>query len=214
MFFLIKKITKMVINEKSDEVINNYKKRSFILSFYNLNFFDLFFDGKISRVSSLFVFFSSVLIIGVSCFFLVLATEKISHIFNVNLFFGAFFVAAIASSIPDTILSMQDAKNKRFADSFSNAYGSNVFDICIGIGLPVFFYSLIYGPVNINVPIERVGFVGDYFLDGNIIIWSLIILFIFTLIVSCIYYTERLKLSSVIKVLCLYLIFILTLILF
>ena len=213
-YFLIKKRTKIVVYEESESIINNYKKTNYITSIYNLNFFDLFFKGKISKTSSIFVLFSSVLVIGISCYYLVLATEKISHIFNINIFFGAFFIAAIASSIPDTILSIQDAKNKRFSDSFSNAYGSNVFDICIGIGLPVFFYSLIYGPIKIDVPVNRIGFLGNYFLDGNLIIWSLIILFIFTSSVSYIFYTKSINLRSVIKVLCLYLFFILALILF
>jgi len=213
-YFLIKKRTKIVKYEDSENIINNYKKTNYITSIYNLNFFDLFFKGNISKTSSIFVLFSSVLIIGISCYYLVLATEKISHIFNINIFFGAFFIAAIASSIPDTILSVQDAKNKRFSDSFSNAYGSNVFDICIGIGLPVFFYSLIYGPIEIDVPVKRIGYLGNYFLDGNLIIWSLITLFIFTLSVSYIFYTKSINLRSVIKVLCLYLIFIFALILF
>ena len=213
-YFLVKNRTKIVVYEDSENIINNYKKTNCITSIYNLNFFNLFFKGQISKTSSICVLFSSVLIIGISCYYLVLATEKISHIFNINIFFGAFFIAAIASSIPDTILSIQDAKNKRFSDSFSNAYGSNVFDICIGIGLPVFFYSLIYGPIEVDVPVNRIGFLGNYFLDGNLIIWSLIVLFVFTLSVSYVFYTKSINIRSVIKVLCLYLIFIVALILF
>ena len=37
-----------------------------------------------------------------------------------------FFIAAVASSIPDTILSYYDAKKGQFDDAFSNAFGSNI----------------------------------------------------------------------------------------
>ena len=40
----------------------------------------------------------------------------------------SFFIAAVASSIPDTILSFYDAKKGQFDDAFSNAFGSNIFD--------------------------------------------------------------------------------------
>ena len=79
------------------------------------------------------------------------------------------------------IFSIQDAKNDKFIDSFSNAYGSNIFDICIGIGLPVLVYSSIYGPINMNMPIERIGWIGDSVLGGNLFMWSLLILFFFSL---------------------------------
>ena len=152
--------------------------------------------------------------IGASCYLLVLATEDISHFLDISMFFGAFVIAAIASSIPDTIFSVKDAKNDKFIDSFSNAYGSNIFDICIGIGLPVLVYSLIYGSINMDIPIERMGWVGDYILGGDLFMWSLLILFLFTLFVSMIYYISNLKLTSAILIFLLYLLFIITLLIF
>ena len=156
----------------------------------------------------------SVCIIGASCYLLVLATENISHVLGVNLFFGAFIIAAIASSIPDTIFSVQDAKNDKFIDSFSNAYGSNIFDICIGIGLPVLVYSSIYGPINMNMPIERIGWIGDSVLGGNLFMWSLLILFVFTALVSLVYYKSNITLKSAFLIFLLYLLFIITLLIF
>ena len=130
------------------------------------------------------------------------------------MFFGAFIIAAIASSIPDTIFSVQDAKNNKFIDSFSNAYGSNIFDICIGIGLPLLVYTSIYGPINMNMPISRIGWLGDYIFDGNLLLWSLIVLFVFTSLVSIIYYKYSLKLNSSFILFLLYLLFIGTLLIF
>ena len=168
----------------------------------------------LNNFTSTLVVLISVCIIGGSCYLLVLATENISHILGINLFFGAFIIAAIASSIPDTIFSVQDAKNDKFIDSFSNAYGSNIFDICIGIGLPVLVYSLIYGPINMNMPIERIGWIGDYVLGGNLFMWSLLILFFFTALVSLVYYKRNLTLKSAVLIFLLYLSFIITLLIF
>ena len=125
-----------------------------------------------------------------------------------------FIIAAIASSIPDTIFSVQDAKNDKFIDSFSNAYGSNIFDICIGIGLPVLVYTSMYGPINMNMPIERIGLLGDYILEGNLFLWSLIVLSLFTVLVSLVYYKSKLKLKSAVFIFLLYLLFIITLLIF
>ncbi|MDC0204766.1 hypothetical protein OAJ65_03105 [Flavobacteriales bacterium] len=181
---------------------------------FNFKLFRIFFQGKVNNFTSTLVVLISVCIIGASCYLLVLATENISHILGVNLFFGAFIIAAIASSIPDTIFSVQDAKNDKFIDSFSNAYGSNIFDICIGIGLPVLVYSSIYGPINMNMPIERIGWIGDSVLGGNLFMWSLLILFVFTALVSLVYYKRNITLKSAVLIFLLYLLFIITLLIF
>ena len=56
-------------------------------------------------------------------------------------------IAAAATSVPDTIISIKDAKKGNYNDAISNAIGSNIFDICIALGLPILLYSLIYGPI-------------------------------------------------------------------
>ena len=136
---------------------------SSLSALYNFKLFRVFFKGKVNTFSSIIVVILSVIIIGSSCYLLVLATESISEILGINLFIGAFIIAAIASSIPDTFFSLQDAKNDKFIDSFSNAYGSNIFDICIGIGLPVLIYTGFNGSIDMNLPINRIGFLGIIF---------------------------------------------------
>ena len=197
----------------TDKIIH-VEAGSFLSSLFNFKLFRIFFKGNVTPLASTLVVLISVCIIGSSCYLLVLATENTSHILDVNLFFGAFIIAAIASSIPDTIFSVQDAKNDKFIDSFSNAYGSNIFDICIGLGLPVLVYSLIYGPINMNMPIERIGWLGDYILGGNLFMWSLLILFFFTALVSLVYYKRNLTLKSAVLIFLLYLSFIITLLIF
>ena len=201
-------------NLKLNQNIIFTEQESFLKSLYKLNLFRVFFSGKVNSLTSSLVVFLSVIIIGSSCYFLVLATEHISNNLGLNLFFGAFIIAAIASSIPDTIFSVKDASKGKFVDSFSNAYGSNIFDICIGLGLPVLVYASIYGKISISFPIERMGWVGDYIFSGNLFLWSLLILFSFTLIISFIYYMVGLNFKSALTILFLYIIFIILLIIF
>ena len=210
--FLLKFIRSNKVKIKNEKLY--VEETSFIKSLVQIKLFKLLFNGKVNTFTSVFVVIISVVIIGLSCYLLVIATEEIAIFFGINLFFGAFIIAAIASSIPDTLFSMQDAMNDKFNDSFSNAYGSNIFDICIGIGLPVLVYSFLYGPINLNIPIERIGFVGEYILNGNLFFWSLIILSIFTLLVSLLYYTKGLKLSSSLSIIILYLVFVFSLLIF
>jgi K+-dependent Na+/Ca+ exchanger-like protein len=57
----------------------------------------------------------------------------------------ALTVLAAGTSIPDLLSSVIVAKQGRGDMAVSNAVGSNVFDILIGLGLPWFFYILITG---------------------------------------------------------------------
>ena len=61
--------------------------------------------------------------------------------------FIALVFAAIGSSFPDTIISIKDAKDGNYDDAVSNAYGSNIFNLCIALGVPLFFYTSIYRTV-------------------------------------------------------------------
>jgi cation:H+ antiporter len=61
----------------------------------------------------------------------------------------AYFTAVI--SVPDTILSVRDALSGDYDDAVANAFGSNIFDITVALGLPLFLYGLIHGPVTVDL---------------------------------------------------------------
>ena len=205
-------------SNKSDFECNNIIKtessNGIFSDILNLKFFSIFNSGKITAISSLFTILFSIVVIGFSCDILITSTEDISKVVGINLFFVSFFIASIASSIPDTFLSVKDATNGKFKDSFSNAYGSNMFDICIGLGLPLFVYIIIYGTINTDFPIKRIGIIGDSFLNGNVLLWSIILLLVFTITTTLIYYYNKLKLQNAIIVLLLYFLFMFGLIIF
>ncbi|MFT5411532.1 MAG: Ca2+/Na+ antiporter, partial [Verrucomicrobiales bacterium] len=101
--------------------------------------------------------------IGIACFLLVkgcewLGTGSAAHpsysLFGIEFvgigmptMFVAVIFAAMATSVPDTIISIRDARDGDYDDAVANALGSNVFDICFALGFPLFLYTLINGPI-------------------------------------------------------------------
>ena len=204
-------------NKNFDEKFLKGSKYNFIFSITNLRIFNILGVKKINNLNSIMVLIISVIIISFACFTLVNVVEEISEKFEVNLFIVAFFIAAISSSIPDTILSIKDAQHDKFNDSFSNTYGSNIFDICIGIGLPVFIYSIFYPPISVvDAPIYRLGLteIGDNIFNGNILIWSVIILFILTASITFIYRKGVINSKNIIYILFAYFLYIFSLLIF
>ena len=82
------------------------------------------------------VFIISILFIGVLCWVLVESAIGISHIMNVPEVVIALTVLAVGTSVPDMISSVIVAKQGRAGMAVSNAIGSNIFDIFIGLGFP------------------------------------------------------------------------------
>ncbi|GEM_PF-245498 len=88
-------------------------------------------------------------IIGGACYFLTLSCKEISVILEIDTFFVAVVIAAAATSVPDTFLSMLSARKGDDSGAVSNAFGSNIFDINICLGLPLLIYGLAKGPVDL-----------------------------------------------------------------
>ena len=107
------------------------------------------------------------LIIGAACLILVAACEMIGaetytlpiigelNGLNIPIMFVAVILASAATSLPDTILSIRDAQNGKYNDAISNALGSNIFDVCFALGLPLFLYCIFYGPITMSPEIVQ-----------------------------------------------------------
>jgi cation:H+ antiporter len=75
---------------------------------------------------------------------LVYATDKFGEATGIPLIFVAVVLSAAATSVPDTIISVKDARKGNYDDAVSNALGSNIFDIAFALGFPILLYNLIY----------------------------------------------------------------------
>ena len=107
---------------------------------------DCYFSPETRRtLNTKFIF--GLIGVGVGCFYLVEICVKLGAEFNLGVPIIALVIAAAATSVPDTFLSVRDAKKGKTDDAISNAFGSNIFDLCIALGLPLFIYGLLKGDI-------------------------------------------------------------------
>lgn len=149
------------INVENDLIETKEDEKSFFIGFITLDLERLFVGNrKISPLSAWILLIFSTLAIAAVCYLLVLACQWIGadiyhlpiigelHGMNIPVMFVALILATAASSFPDTIISMKDAQRGQYDDAISNALGSNIFDICFALGLPLFIFTVIEGPIN------------------------------------------------------------------
>ncbi len=96
-----------------------------------------FLSIPLNSLSSWGTIVVSTIIAAAACFFLVEVTLELASILNVPTFFMAVIVAAAASSVPDTFISIGAAMRGDDSGAVSNAFGSNIFDICICLAVPL-----------------------------------------------------------------------------
>ena len=106
--------------------------------------------SKIRKSNAWVLLVVSTSIIAVACLLLVYSIEQMGQSMGIPIMFLAIVLASAASSVPDTILSMRDAKKGNYDDAVSNALGSNIFDISFALGLPLFLYTMIYSPIHMS----------------------------------------------------------------
>ena len=154
------------INYSNDIQSIDVKNR--FISFLKLDFSNaLIGNKKINSFRAIILLFISLLFMGISCLVLVWACELIGQ--NQYSVFGfenlkgldlpisiiAVIIAAAATSVPDTILSVKDALKGNYNDAISNAIGSNVFDIGFALGFPILMFSILYNPIFLTQSVQE-----------------------------------------------------------
>lgn len=167
------------------------------VNFLTLNLEPIFVRDKINSKSGWSLLIFAMIIIGSACLLLVKSCEWLGEELNIPIYFIAVVLASAATSVPDTILSMKDAKKGNYDDAVSNALGSNIFDVCFALGLPLFLFTIIYGPIEMSL--ETVRNISEL----------RILLFIFTVLAFLIYII-RPKMGVISAVLLLFIYFVFT----
>ena len=142
-----------------------------ILGLFDRFLFRVFPDRK----NYYLVFSLSILIIAALSWALVELAIIISYALNIPEAIIALTVLAIGTSIPDLFSSMIVARQGRGDMAVSNAIGSNIFDVLVGLGLPLSIFMLLSG--------EPVPTGGDITISA-LILFASVILLLLLLIVS------------------------------
>lgn len=153
MFLTMKTKQKNEIDEElelvDDEAINE-SNDSLFKNLITLNFAPIFIKNEINNKNSWLLLAVSMLVISIACMFLVKSCEWLGDAIEVPIYFIAVILASAATSVPDLVLSMKDAKKGNYDDAVSNALGSNIFDVCFALGFPLFLFTIIYGPIEMS----------------------------------------------------------------
>ncbi|MGJ8550925.1 sodium:calcium antiporter [Winogradskyella wichelsiae] len=182
------------LEDESEELNGNDK--SVFVSLITLDLEPVFVRGAINTKNGWSLLIFAMFIIGAACLLLVKSCEWLGDELDIPIYFIAVILASAATSVPDTILSMKDAKKGNYDDAVSNALGSNIFDVCFALGFPLFLFTLIYGPIQMSP--ETVVNISEL----------RILLFILTLVAFVIYITNRkMGVTSAILLLTIYLLF-------
>ena len=122
------------------------ENKSFVKAFLDIDLYSILFKHhkKTNYINSVIVLCLSIVVFYFSCKILVSSSYNLGTILNIPSYLIALTITAIATSIPDTVISVKDAKLNDFDDAITNAFGSNIFNISFCIGFPIMIYNLIY----------------------------------------------------------------------
>lgn len=106
-------------------------------------------ENSIKLSKEVFIFISTMFFMGIATYFLTESAIHVAELLKISPIIIAFTIIAAATSIPDTVISVYNAKRGNIDDAMSNVFGSNIFDILIGLGLPLLIYVITVGDVKI-----------------------------------------------------------------
>ncbi len=95
------------------------------------------------------IILGTVAVIAIATFFLTEQAIALSGFLGVHPFIIAFTIVAAATSVPDAVISIVNAKKGDIDDAASNVFGSNVFDILVGLSVPLIIAYFIMGPTTV-----------------------------------------------------------------
>jgi len=139
-------------SEEEEEEEQEHSEKSMLMGVLTLDVNRVLFAGApLTTKRAWIVLLMATAIITVACERLAGSVMTASDALNVPAYFTAVILAAAATSVPDTILSVRDALDGAYDDAVANAFGSNIFDITVALGLPLFAYGLLRGPIEVKL---------------------------------------------------------------
>lgn len=147
---------KKIVGKGDDFSYKPLNKKTRFRDIFSINLEKLVLRGKmIHATNAWWLLLSSISVMVAGTWMLVYATDRLGEELGIPILFVSVILAAAASSIPDTMISIRDAKKGNYEDAFANALGSNIFDISFALGFPLFLFTLLYGPINMDPSITQ-----------------------------------------------------------
>ena len=76
---------------------------------------------------------------------------KISEFLNISSSLIAITVLAVGTSLPELIVSLKAAINKKYEIALGNIFGSNIFNILLVVGIPALIKPLVVSDITFNI---------------------------------------------------------------
>ncbi len=165
-----------------DDGVVDLDRPSGWVSHYIVSFFDRIIPHP--HNSYVFSFFVSIIIIALLTHFMVDAWVQFAHILHIPASIVGLTILAAGTSVPDLLSSLNVARKWRGDMAITNAIWSNIFDILFGLWFPYLLYFMIYW-LDKNIVV-----------DGNNILWSIILLFATIVVVAFVLVMKRWHLSK------------------
>lgn len=105
----------------------------------------LFKDSPLTLRNSLILLAIGIVGITAGSHILVEGVVGSADLFGIPNFISGLILGAAASSVPDLLLSVKDARNGDYEDAVANPLASNTFDTTISIALPLVIWLLWHG---------------------------------------------------------------------
>ena len=122
------------------------------------------------------------LLMGLATHLLVESSIALGDLLGIHHAVMAFVIIAAGTSVPDMVLSVISAKKGDYDASISNVFGSNIFDICVCLSLPILLALALTGKTT------TIG------LEQPELLW---ILLVATLVAFIFFFTNRYTLNKV-----------------
>ncbi|MCF7799070.1 sodium:calcium antiporter [Candidatus Woesearchaeota archaeon] len=103
----------------------------------------------INLKKELLIALGTLVVIGFASFFLTQEAIRFAEAVGISPLIIGFTIVASATSFPDAVISIVNAKKGLPDDAISNVFGSNNFNILFGLGLPLLIATIISGPTTI-----------------------------------------------------------------
>jgi cation:H+ antiporter len=161
-----------------------------------------FFEVGLNRFSASVILITSTIVAALACYFLVELTNSSAVRLGVSPFFVAVILTAAVSSIPDTFMSLGSSMRGDDSGAVSNVFGSNIFDICIGMSIPL----LVCCYLNNWQPVSLIGENGETM--SGVVGLRVLLFFLSVFALSCMWYFRRIGRVTAVFFCLLYLVFV------